>query len=289
MLSMSRLLASIILASSLFLSSVYAQSMDAQTKQVLSFLKNRISQNPNISDLSIKIVGEKTLKQPKGWMAYMVSFRAKAKIGGKEKAVTQRSVYFVKDGFLTTQFINLKTGEKINYLITPRFKNSYYSKSNLLYGNADAKYKVAIFSDPLCPFCREFVPPALRYMSKYPKTFAVYYYNFPLALIHPASPTVVKAAIYLELQGDKSIILRLYGLKLNIDQTNKQKILDQFNKQLGTDVTLRDINSVMVKESLKHDEHLGATLMVRGTPTFFFNGVMDPTKMKYKEVKVVQQ
>lgn len=288
MLLMSRLLISVILAGSLFLSSVYAQSHDAQTMQVLSFLKNRISHNPNISDLNIKIVGQKNLRRPYGWTAYMVAFHAKAKIGGKEKFVTQRSVYFVKDGFLTTQFISLKTGEKINYLITPKFKNSFYSKSNLLYGNANAKYKVAIFSDPLCPFCREFVPPALRYMRKYPKTFAVYYYNFPLTLLHPASPTVVRAAIYLELKGDKSIILRLYGLKINIEQTNKQKILDEFNKQLGTHVTLQDINSVMVKDSLKHDENLGAKLMVRGTPTFFFNGVMDPTKMKYKEVKVVK-
>ncbi len=288
MLSMSKLLTSIILASSLLLSSAYAQSQDTQTKQVLSFLKNRISHNPNISDLSIQIVGHKVLSHPKGWTAYMVAFHAKAKVRGQEKTVTQRSVYFAKNGYLTTQFISLKNGEKINYLITPKFKHSYYTKSNLLYGNADAKYKVAIFSDPLCPFCREFVPPALRYMSKYPKTFAVYYYNFPLALLHPASPTIVKAAIYLELRGDKSIILRLYGLKMNIDQTNQQKILDEFNKQLGVHVTLQDIGSVMVKDALKHDEHLGAKLMVRGTPTFFFNGVMDPTKNKYKEVKVIK-
>jgi len=53
-------------------------------------------------------------------------------------------------------------------------------------------------------------------------------------------------------------------------------------------VTLQDIHSVMVKDALKHDEHLGARLMVRGTPTFFFNGVMDPTKNRYKEVKVVK-
>lgn len=287
MLSMSKLLVSIALVSSLFSFSACAKAISPNQKtEVLSFLKHKISQNPNVSDLHVRIVGSKVLKQPKGWTAYTVAFSAKAKMGKEEKKVTQRSTYFVKDGIITTILIDMKTGQKLNDMISPKFKNSYYSKSNLLYGDADAKYKVAIFSDPLCPFCKEFVPPALKYMKKYPKDFAVYYYNFPLSAIHPASPTVVRAALYKELQGDKSIILRLYGLRIPTSQTDEKKILAEFNRQLGTYVTLKDIHSVMVNEALKHDQGIADKLMVRGTPTFFFDGELDPTKSKYKEVKV---
>ncbi len=283
MLSMLKLLMSIALLSSLFIAHA---SANTQATRVLSFLKQRIGDNPKISNLKIKILSHRLLKNPKGWTAYAVVFHADTKIGKQKKSVSQRSVYFAKNGMLTTEFIDMKTGQKINDLITPKFKKAYYTKSNLLYGHADAKYKVAIFSDPLCPFCQEFVPPALRYMRKYPNIFAVYYYHFPLSLIHPASPTIVKAAIFMELKGDKSIILRLYGLHINIAQTNQQKILNKFNKQLDTHVTLKDIHTIMVADAFKRDEQIGDILMVRGTPTFFFNGVIDPAKTKYKRVKV---
>jgi thiol:disulfide interchange protein DsbC len=285
MLSMSKLLASILLLSSFFAFNAWA-SPASQQKELLIFLKKRIAQNPGITGLKIEITGHKLMERPKGWTAYTVVFHAEAKMGNKMRPVTQRSVYFVKEGLITTEFIDMKTGIKLNDTITPRFKKSDYSKSNLLYGDADAKNKVVIFSDPLCPFCREYVPGALRYMKKYPKEFAVYYYNFPLKLIHPASLTVVKAALYQELQGDKSIILRLYSLKIDPRESDPKKILQQFNEQLGLHLTLSQINSVIVKDALKHDVGMGDRLMVRGTPTFYFNGTIDPTKERYKEVKV---
>jgi protein-disulfide isomerase len=71
--------------------------------------------------------------------------------------------------------------------IAPEFKSEFYKKSNLISGDENSKHKVAIFSDPLCPFCKKFVPQAMEYMKKYPKEFALYYYHLPLATLHPAA------------------------------------------------------------------------------------------------------
>jgi protein-disulfide isomerase len=165
------------------------------------------------------------------------------------------------------------------------FKDEYYSKENLIYGNADAKYKVVIFSDPLCPFCRSFVPEAINYMKKEPNKFAVYYYHFPLPSLHPAAVELVKAAVALELQGGKDVVLNLYKVKVDPKEKSVEKILAEFNKVMNSDIKSFYLSSKEVSEQLKHDSEVADALMVNGTPTMFFDGKVDKTKQKYKEAK----
>ena len=289
MLSMWKLLATLFLVSSFFVISVSAKEED-YSKTLETFLKSHISKNPNVISLDVKVVGSKDLNKPKGWKAYMVSFKGKAKVGKDERPISQSSVYFVKDGMLATELIDLKTGAKLNDTISdtfaPHFKEEFYAKANLIYGNENAKHKVAIFSDPLCPFCKAFVPGALEYLKKYPKDFAVYYYHMPLAALHPASPTICKALIALQLKGHEDAILKVYRLKLDYKETNEQKILDAVNAGLGTNITLKDINSLMVQQEYKADEDIASAMMVNGTPTVFFDGLKDTSKTQYMKVKV---
>lgn len=275
---MSKLSATILISASVFA---------ATNSEVESFLTKTISKNPAVSSLKVKVVERTPLSNMKGWDAFIVSLDAKVRQGKTERPIKQRIVYFANDRVITSELTDLKTGRSLKDSVAPKFKAEYYGKSNLIYGNANAKHKVAIFSDPLCPFCRGYVPGALEYMKKYPDTFAVYYYHFPLERLHPASPTLVRAAVAAELQGRKDVLLDLYKVPTSITrEKDEQKILDAFNKAVNTNLKIKDLHTPMVDAQIDADKKITETLMVGGTPTVYFDGVKDSGKSRYKEVKV---
>ncbi len=275
---MSKLSATILLGASLFA---------ATNAEVEQFLKNSISKNPNVSDLKVEVLESRALSEPKGWEAFIVSLNAKIEKDGKKNEISQNMVYFAKDNIITRELTDIKTGQSLKDRISAEFDDAYYTKANLISGNEKSKHKVAIFSDPLCPFCRGYVPEAIEYMKKYPETFAIYYYHLPLEQLHPAAPTITKAATAAELKGAQDVLMQMYKIPMSITrESNESKILDLFNKTLNTSLKLTDINSPMVKAHIKSDLEIANALMVNGTPTIFFDGQKDGSKTKYKEVKV---
>jgi thiol:disulfide interchange protein DsbC len=271
------------LSSTLLLS---ASLMAATDAEVIAFLKNGIGSNPNITNLQIDVNGKKNIASMNGWQAYFMNIEADVKQGGDTRHINQNGTYFVNGNVIAPELINLKTGERYNDTVTPDFSNAFYTKSNRISGEANAPQKVAIFSDPLCPFCRRYVPEAISYMTKYPKTFAVYYYHFPLAGLHPAAVTLTKAAIAAEQSGKDNVILSLYKVDINASEKNEQKILSAFNKTFGTKIDSDDLRRPSVMKQFEFDQNVAKSMMVSGTPTVFFNGQKDPSKTKYKDVKV---
>jgi len=270
-----------LLLSAILLSSfLYA---DKNTKLVEEFLEDAVSDNRNIDNLEINVVDTIKVEQLKNWNAYIVSIEATLK---KDKQKIKQKMVWFSDGVVITQKLNiLSTGDSLSDLIHPAFKDEYYKKENLIYGNADAKYKIAIFSDPLCPFCRRFVPKAIKDMREQPNQFAIYYYNFPLPAIHPASVVLVKAAISAELKGYKDVVLKLYNVKVKSREKNVDVILKAFNKAMKIDIKASDLKSKNVLARYESDLDIANNLMVGGTPTMFFNGILDKTKKKYQKVK----
>ncbi|MEA1920116.1 MAG: thioredoxin domain-containing protein [Campylobacterota bacterium] len=274
---MSKLSAIALLGTSLFA---------ASNAEVESFLKKQIGANPSIKSLDVKVVDKKPLSEPKGWDAMVINLKATVKQGNADRPITQRMVYFVSGDYLTADLTNIKTGQQLKNSISPDFKPEYYKKANLIYGNENAQHKVAIFSDPLCPFCRKFVPEAINYMKKYPSKFAVYYYHLPLVSLHPAAVALTKAAVAAELEGRQNTVLEMYKVEVGGRESNNQKILDAFNKQLGTKITLKDIENPKVVKHSEFDMSVAQNLMVNGTPTMFFDGKKDGSKAKFRAVKV---
>ncbi len=270
---MSRSLAILLLSISLF-------GADAD---VIKFLKDGIGKNPNIVSLDIKVLNKIALDEPAGWEAYVVNLDGIVKAEGKERPISQRSVYFVKGDIITQELIDMKTGARINDTLAPEFKPEYYKEANLIYGSADAKHKVAIFSDPLCPYCRTFVPQAISEMLN--KDIAVYYYHFPLAGMHPAAVALTKAAIAAEHKGRKDVVTDMYKVEVDAKITDETVILAAFNSSLNTNITVADIHTAAVEAQFKHDQEVAMNLMVNGTPTIFFDGKKDASKAKYKQVK----
>lgn len=263
-----------------------ASLMAATDAEVIAFLKKGIGGNPNISNLQIEVNGKKNLPSMSGWQAYFMTIEADVKQGNDMRHINQNGTYFVNGNVIAPELINVKTGERYNDTVAPDFSNSFYTKSNRISGDADAPNKVAIFSDPLCPFCRRYVPEALTYMMKYPKVFSVYYYHFPLSGLHPAAVTLTKAAIAAEQGGTNNTILGLYKVDINASERDEQKILNAFNKTFGTKIDKDDIRRSSVLKQFEFDQKVASSMMVAGTPTVFMNGQKDASKNKYKEIKV---
>lgn len=263
-----------------------ASLMAATDAEVIAFLKKGIGGNPNISNLQIEVNGKKNLPSMSGWQAYFMTIEADVKQGNDMRHINQNGTYFVNGNVIAPELINVKTGERYNDTVAPDFSNSFYTKSNRISGDADAPNKVAIFSDPLCPFCRRYVPEALTYMMKYPKVFSVYYYHFPLSGLHPAAVTLTKAAIAAEQNGTDNPVLGLYKVDINASERDEQKILNAFNKTFGTKIDKNDIRRSSVIKQFEFDQKVASSMMVAGTPTVFLNGQKDASKNKYKEIKV---
>jgi protein-disulfide isomerase len=256
---------------------------DEQNKKIEDFLKQLYSNNPNIKSLKIKVTDRVDVREHPGWSAYIVDFDA---ILVKEnRQAAQKMVWFSDGDVISKEIFSLNDKKELKDFVSLTFKNEYYKKENLIYGNENAKHKVAIFSDPLCPFCKKFVPEALEYMKKYPNKFAVYYYHLPLEALHPASVELSQAAIALELQGRKDVILDLYKINIDPKERVNEIILGTFNKAMNSKITVADLMSAEVTKHFQSDLEIADKNMVNGTPTIFFDGVLDKTKNKYKEVK----
>ncbi|DAB28907.1 MAG TPA: disulfide bond formation protein DsbA [Sulfurimonas sp. UBA12504] len=274
MLSMLKLLTlSTLLSSALFAATT--------NKEVEDFLEKSFKNNPNITSLEVKVVERNALDDMSGWEALIVSIDATLKAQPAPKQIKQKMIWFTDGIHLTKELVNIKTGENLADSVSPAFKETQYKKENLICGNANAKHKVAIFSDPLCPFCRSFVPGAIEHMKNFPELYALYYYHFPLESLHPASIELTKAAIAATLQGKKDVVLELYKIEINANERDVNKILAVFNTAMKTNVKPSDLTSKIVMEQYEYDMKLAEELMVQGTPTLFYDGKMDKTKKQY--------
>lgn len=267
-----------LLISSLIISGVYANSID---DKVLAFEKDRFSQNKRIKiiDISVNLKKELPIKD---WYGYIVDVTAK--VG--EKELKAKDVVFSNGKVIAPELIDINTGDSLKDLMTPKLDAKYYDEKRLIAGSKDAKDKIVIFSDPLCPFCIDYVPEVIKYVKANPKKIALYYYHFPLLRIHPAADTLIRAMSVAEKKGLKDIVLRTYETDFEpyFDERSKdkKKILAGFNKEFKTNITLEEIANEEITKEIFADVSMGEEAMVEGTPTIYINGEADKTKLKYE-------
>jgi len=273
MSSMSKLLMSVAV------STLIAQ---ASSFNLESFLKNTLIKNPFIKIEKVDTVSVQPLKNRPDWKAYM--FVMKIKLRGKEQTVPDTIFINEKEQLATTSLIDLKTGEKFRETMRPTLPKSYYNKEHLILGNPNAPHKIVVFTDPQCPFCKEFIPKLIKDVKANPDKLALYYYHMPLLRLHPASDTITKVMAYLVDKGQKDKALEMYKLKIDPRMRDEKKILAEIKKQLNIDVKPSDINNPKYKKEVKDDLEKGFAMMVRGTPTVYFDGKYDEGRAEYKKV-----
>ena len=265
-------------------SAVVSLSLWATTQQdVVKFVQRGLSQNPMLKVYSVKVVGKQELPKPKGWEAYVVEFNIGVKRRNGEQNLTQRDILFVKGRYVAPDLVDIKTNRSMKTRVVLNVDKSFYNEEHHIFGNKNAKHKIVVFSDPLCPFCRETVPKLFEVAKKYPDTFALYYYHLPLKRLHPASVALAKAIIYLKRHGNKKAIEKIYKTEFDYAEHNESKTLQELEKKLGLKLTKEQINQPEIINELKSDEQKAMRLMVRGTPTLYFDGKLDRSRSEYKK------
>ena len=278
---MLRLLSLLVLSTSI--------SYAVSNSEILKFNKINMQKFPNMKLVKQKVRKSFELDDYDDWEVFVidVSVKVKTKTGDQDRA-GQVILYAKDDVVLQGSLFDLHTGKQANVLerIVPEFQKSFYKKANLLYGNANAKHKIAIFSDPLCPFCIGYVPKVIKYVKKHPKTFALYYYHLPLSM-HPAAKGIAKCMTAAMGKGEKNIVERTYSAKFEVQETNEKKILNAYNKALGLKLKMSDMTGRHVLNHVAIDKNVADKMLVHGTPTVFFDGKLDESKTKYTTVKKI--
>ena len=266
-----------ILTLSIFLSA----SLFASDDVVVEFEKKRVAQNPNVKVNSITVNTKKELPVS-GWNGYILDVNAN--VQGKD--INAKDIIFSDGKYISLDLIDAQTGKSLKDFVTPNLTAKYYDKSKLIAGNHNAKDKIVIFSDPLCPFCMDYVPDVINYVNKNKDKIALYYYHFPLISIHPAAVPLSKLIEVAKHKGIKDVELKVY--KPNWEQyfdaksVDEKKILEAFNKEFKTNIKLEEITANEINENLKKDISMGEDVMVQGTPTVFVNGEKDSSRQKYE-------
>ncbi len=274
MSSMLRLLTVLIIGSSL--------AVAGGDTDVINFVKKKLSQNRGLKIKSIEVAEKLPIPGVKGWSAYVVEADLELTRDKKTRKLGFETILFVSKNLIATELVDRKTGMDIRSIIQPKLPDDIYSESHLLYGNPDAEHKLILFSDPLCPFCRMYVPELLKAVKKNPDKIALYYYHLPLSAIHPASDTLVRVIEVAKRRGRKDVVDKMYSIKIDPELKDEKKILKIVEKETGFKVTPGELHDKRIEKIILHDRITARKMLVTGTPTVFADGKKDITREKYK-------
>ncbi len=271
------------LMSKLLMSSIVATlAVGANSNfNIEKFIKKNIVKNPQVKVNKVETIGVKDVAAGGNWKAYMVL----SDLTFRKQNVKEPMIVFVnqKSGLATMSLLDLKTGKDYAREIKPTLPESYYNDQHLIMGNKNAKHKMVLFSDPQCPFCIGYVPGMLKDFREHKPDIALYYYHMPLLRLHPVSEVLTRAMEVLQKNGKIDEALKVYGLKISARERNATKILSALKKQLNIDLTKEQIDKPEIKEAVKKDVEAASRMMVRGTPTVYFDGQYDRDRDQYKK------
>jgi len=139
-------------------------------------------------------------------------------------------------------------------------------------GNKNAPVTIVEFSDFQCPFCSRFYSAIKDVMGAYPDKVRVIIKNFPLPF-HPNARPAAKLAMAANEQG------KFQGM-MEALLNNGGDVSDGKIKEYAQSLNL-DYNKLMAdyknkdaqwEKQVQDDLKMGASVDVRGTPTFYLNG-----------------
>ena len=245
-----------------------------------AFIKKSVVTNRQVKVNKVNVVAKKPLPGAADWTVYMVVMD----LTYHKKSIKAPETIFVneKAGLATMDMFDTASGKSFRRTMKPDLPEAYYDDAHLIYGNKDAAHKLVIFSDPDCPFCRQDVPRIIEDVKKNPDKLALYYYHMPLLKLHPVSDVLTRIMEVLQKQGKIDEALKMYKLKINYRETNATKILAEAKKQFGIDIPEAEINKPEIKDAVKADTDKGTNMMVNGTPTIYYDGKYDNSRIQYK-------
>ncbi len=271
-----------------FLLSIAVATFAATDAEIETYVANAIKGNKSVTVKSVKVSGREAVEGMNGWESVKVIIDVNIDKGNGQQPQNLKTsdMFFVKGDFLATDLINLKKNKTLKELCRPKVTAEYYDSEHLVAGNKDAKQKIVIFSDPLCPFCRDLVPDIINAAVKNPNKIAVYHYSYPLLTIHPSSEKIIKAEISIrgKIKNKAEFLTKLYKTEVEPNEQDNDKIIAKLNSELDVSIKKSEATS---KETIKeYDAELEKAhkMMIKGTPSIFINGEIDTDKSKINHI-----
>jgi len=249
--------------------------------KLLRFLSKSVQATKSYQIKNISLTGSQNIKEIPGWKVYFI--KIDLDLVGQNKSITITDKIFTDGKLISRDLFSMDSARSIKHDFAPDFDKNFYDNEHIIAGNADATNKLAIFSDPLCPFCISFMPKIIDFVNKYPQQFVLYYYHFPLN-IHPNSKTLIKASLATKQQGLRNVDKRVYKEAFHLNTKDDQLALNAFNKVMGTKFTLEDINKKDILQRIEDDMKIVNALGLNGTPRLFTNGKLDNSRTMYKKL-----
>ncbi|MDX1808274.1 MAG: thioredoxin domain-containing protein [Sulfurospirillaceae bacterium] len=275
---MLRLLTIILLSSTILL----AQNTNNIESKLINFIDKAVNTGKNYKFVKAEISHSEDVPNMKGWKAYFL--KMDLQILSQKRNISVKDIIFSNGQFISKDFINMNTGRSIKSDFSFPASAKLYDDTHFLLGNKNAKNKLILFSDPLCPFCMDFVPDLVNFVEKHPKQFALYYYYFPLS-IHPGSQYLVRAILATKkIKHIKDLDKKVYSMAFDFPKASEDEVINQFNKAFDTNLTKAELNTKDITERINYDMKVANDLMVRGTPTLYVNGKKDPSRSIYKKL-----
>ena len=247
-------------------------------KDLVKYIRTSVVRNPQVEIKGLTIIESKHLKELPGWNVLLTMIDLEY----QKKPIHAPEIMFVKDGLITSSLVNLKTGEDYRNTIKPKVPNSLYNDAHLLFGNKNAAHKLLVFSDPMCPFCRDIVPGIMKAAKENPSKIALYYYHLPLLRIHPVSGVLTRVMHEAQKANKLDVVEKMYTLDIDARETNTTKILSAVQKHTGYTISKKELDDKELNKEMKADEDSAGRMMVNGTPTVYVDGVWDKSRKKYQ-------
>jgi protein-disulfide isomerase len=135
-------------------------------------------------------------------------------------------------------------------------------------GNAAAPVTVVVFSDYLCPYCRDLSSSLTELLKRYPKEVRIVYRQFP---IHPGADQLASASLCAADQGQ---FAAFHNLLFASPAPNPSE-LDDLARKAGLDVPSFSacVKNGIHQSRVNEDVQEGQRLLIQGTPTLFVQGL----------------
>ncbi len=246
------------------------------------YVKKDLIKNPQIKVKGVELIAKKDVPYAKDWKAYM--FLMNLEIKNKTDKYPETVYVNEKSGLVAMNLYNFKEHKLVGKNLRPEVDASYYDDAHLIAGKKDAKHKLVVFSDPMCPFCQRYVPNIYKDVKSHPDDFALYYYHMPLTRIHPVSEVLTRVMEALQKKGKIDDAMKMYKLNIPLSETNEDKILEAIKKQFNIELSKDEIDKEEIKKAIKADKEKATRVMLKGTPTVYLDGKYDPEVTSYKKL-----
>jgi protein-disulfide isomerase len=138
-------------------------------------------------------------------------------------------------------------------------------------GAAEPLVTIVEYSDFQCPFCGQFADTLEELVAAYPEDVRVVFRQFPLPM-HPDAELGARAAVA---AGDQGKFWPMHDLLFEHRSEMKREHVEEHAKSIGLDMASfgAALDDPALAERVAAQKQTGLALGVRGTPSWFANGV----------------